>query len=196
MNSHALRALAVTVLVALSVFVSASAATALDIVVADLAGVAIEAEIFRDQLVQRAGRSFNVQVKQTWDIQVGEDHQTLTTKAGTTATSPRGTQTAKPNIGSFLLGQARPVPSRGGGTAMWNFADATLTFTRTFPSGAYRAHFALARGPDGWTCTAAEAFARENGSKPIRLQSAFGDGELILISAKQVGARCKIVKPG
>jgi hypothetical protein len=74
---------------------------------------------------------------------------------------------------------------------MWNFADGTLPFTRTFPFGTYRAHFALAPGPEGWTCTATEAFAQENGGRPIRLQSGFGTGELILTNAKQLSARCK-----
>jgi ribosomal protein L36 len=184
-------------IVVLSVLLAQKAvaqAVTMAVTMADLAGVSVEAEIARDQVVRREGRSFNVHLKQTWDIAVGEDQKAVTTKVGTTTTTPRGTRTARPNIGVFILGEPRQIPSRGGGSAMWEFADGTLTFTRTFPSGAFRAHFVFTRGPDGLACAATEAFARENGGRPIRLQSAFGDGEVVMISAKQVGARCRIVK--
>jgi hypothetical protein len=32
-----------------------------------------------------------------------------------------------------MLGESREVASRGGGEAVWTFADGTLTFVRTFP---------------------------------------------------------------
>jgi hypothetical protein len=48
--------------------VAESEAVAQTVTMADLAGLSIEAEIARVQVVQREGRSFNVHVKQTWKL--------------------------------------------------------------------------------------------------------------------------------
>ena len=57
-----------------------------------------------------------------------------------------------PASGRFSLEESREARSRGGGPGMWSFADGALHFTRTFPSGAYRAHFTFAHGEGGITC--------------------------------------------
>jgi hypothetical protein len=76
---------------------------------------------------------------------------------------------------------------------MWKFADNTLTFVRTFRSGAYRMRFAIARNPAGLTCAATGAFARENGDGTIRMESASGR-EVTLVGANPVSSSCKIVR--
>ena len=53
---------------------------------------------------------------------------------------------------------------------------------------------AFARGPEGLTCKADEAFARENGRGPIILDSPVGAGEVQILSAKQTSSLCRVQK--
>jgi hypothetical protein len=160
----------------------------------DLEGAVIEAVIDRDQIVRRGEQTFPVRIQQKWRISIHAEN-TIDLTVRSTARGPRGTRQAEPNTGTFILDHPRAVRTRGGGDAVWTFAGGTLTFTRTFPSGAFRSHFAFANGSEGLTCTASGAFARERGKEEIRLESPFGGGMVNIVSAKQTSSSCKVLQP-
>jgi hypothetical protein len=169
----------------------ADAALSQSVTVDDLEGLVVEAAIDRDQTVRLRGRTFPVKVHQRWKLSVGTD-KTVEFSMQPTARGPRGTRTAKASSGMFTLEEAVEVQSRGGGEAVWKFADGTLTFLRTFPSGAYRVSFAFARANGRLTCAADSAYARENGRGAIRLESPFGGGEVTIVRERQVSSRCTV----
>jgi|SRR5215510_6372194 len=159
----------------------------------DLEGADVNAVIEFDQRVRRAGRTFPVRIQQKWKLSIrAENAIDLTVRS--TARGPSGTRQAEPNTGTFTLDEPSRVRNRGGGDVLWTFAEETLTFTRTFPSGAFRAHFALANGPGGLTCTATGAFARERGKNDIQLDSPFGGGLITIVSARQAASTCKVLQ--
>jgi hypothetical protein len=158
----------------------------------DLAGHFVVADIYRQQTVRRDGRTATVKVHQNWAFSINSEHAIALTM-NVTAETPRGTRKAKPRSNTFVLDETVKVKARGGGQAVWTFADNTLTFTRTFPAGAYRAHFAFARGPKGLTCRVTEAFAREGGKGELKMDSPFG-GEVTILSTKQLPSTCRIAK--
>ena len=160
--------------------------------VSALGGIVVDAVVQRDQVVRREGNTVPVRMEQSWKFSVGED-RIIDMKVETTAHSSRGARKAPANSGLFRLEEARDVSSRGGGQAVWTFSDGTLSFIRTFPSGAFRIHFAFADGPGGLTCTATEAFAREDGKREIELESPFG-GRVAVVSTKQVASSCKVTR--
>jgi hypothetical protein len=168
-------------------------ASAQPVAFSELEGLAIEADIHRAQDVRRQGKTAAVRIHQNWKFSMGPE-KAIALNVNTTAQTPKGRRTGEPNIGTFTLDEPRKVPSRGGGEAVWKFADGTLSFIRTFPSGAYRAHFAFVRAPSGFTCSVTEGFARENGKGEIRLESAVGGGEITILSTKQLPSTCKVSK--
>jgi hypothetical protein len=157
----------------------------------DLADIVVDAVINRSQEVIRGGQKKSVRVQQQWRFTIAADN-TIETSVTTIALTPKGKKKSKPMRGTFILDDAQDVPSMGGGKAGWSFADGTLTFTRTFPAGAYRAAYAFARSDAGLTCTVTEAFAREGGKGPLKLQSAFGGVEVTVLSSKQLASTCKV----
>jgi hypothetical protein len=158
---------------------------------ADLEGHAVAADLHREQLIQREGRTVKVRFHQDWTLYVNDEHY-IVMRIGTTAQTPRGTRKAKPNSGSFALDEPVKLKSRGGGEGMFKFADGVLTFMRTFPAGAYRAEFAFQRSGASLTCKVTEAFAREPG-KELKLESPFG-GEITILNSKQLPSTCKVAK--
>jgi hypothetical protein len=178
---------AIVCLGALSPRASAEAVT-----LSDLEGIAVEADVHREQTVRRKDGTASMRIHQNWKFSVTDE--TVEHTIQNTTHGPRGTRKAEPNSGTFMLGESREVASRGGGEAVWTFADGTLTFVRTFPSGAYRANFAFSHGPSGLTCSVTAGFAREDGKGEIRLQSPFGGGEVTILSSKQLPSTCKVSK--
>jgi hypothetical protein len=157
----------------------------------DLAGAAVEANIHRRQDMEQDGRAFSTQAHQHWRLDINTD-KTIDMTVNTTIQGPRGTRKAPPSSGRFSLNEAREVRNRGGGQGVWSFADEALHFTRTFPSGAYRAHFAFTRGEGGMTCKVTEAFAREDGNKPITLESPVDGRRVTILDSKQEPSDCEI----
>jgi hypothetical protein len=158
---------------------------------ADLAGMTVEADIHRVQEMRREGRPFSVQGHQHWSVAVNAD-KTIDVTVNTTVRSPRGTQKAPPSAGRYTLDAPRELRNRGGGQGIWNFAEETLHFIRTYPSGAYRAHFAFARGEGGITCKVTEAFAREDGNKPITMESSIDGGRVTILNSRQESSDCRV----
>ena len=160
---------------------------------ADLAGLSVEADVHRIQDIRRDGRSASIKGHQNWKISINAD-KTIDVTVNTTFVGPQGKRTAPPNTGRFTLDESQEMRSRGGGQGAWNFADGTLSFIRTFPSGAYRAHFEFARSETGITCSVTEAFAREGGTRNITVESPFG-GQVTIINSKQMSSVCRTKSP-
>src|SRR5262249_19632454 len=170
---------------------SSHAARCQEIKFADLEGTTVATEITFDQMIRRDAMKFATKLTQVWKISPGEN-KAVDFTMDSTARGAFGTRKAKQLVGSFELDESRSVANRGGGDVLWTFADGTLTFVRTLPSGAYRMHIAFAHGPDGPTCTVTGAFARENGTGPIQLISPFNGDRITILSAKQVASSCKV----
>ena len=158
----------------------------------DLEGAVVDADIQRDQRTGRLGLSASVTVQQTWRISIAAD-KSLEFTVTTTASGPGAPAKPLTSSGTVILDERREVPTFGGGMTVWEFVDGTLTFFRTFRSGAYRAHFAFARAPGGLACSVSEAFARENGTGEIRMQPESG-GEITIISSKVLATSCKVTE--
>jgi hypothetical protein len=169
--------------------VGAAPAFAQTVTWSELEGVTVEAEHTRDQVIRRQ-RQFKVQVKDVMKVVIETD-KTIDYSVNTTVRGPRGTRELRPLGGLFTLDQPRDVGSRGGGKALWTFADGTLIFVRTFLSGALRTTFAFERGAEGLTCETKFAFAREDGSGEIRMIAPDGEKQTI-VSAEQISSRCTI----
>jgi hypothetical protein len=189
MNSQAIRYPSL----ALAIGLSLTPAWGQAVTFADLEGLVIEAEIVREQVNRRDGRTFPVRVQQTWTVAIGGEG-TIKSTVQAEARGPRRTRETEPLSASHKLDQPREVMSQGGGEAVWTFADGVLTYIRTYPSGARRLGFSFARGPDGLTCTASFAFARENGTGAIRLDSRFSGRDTTIVSAKQLSSKCRVAR--
>jgi hypothetical protein len=176
------------------VLICSLCARAEDLQYSDLAGMSIEANIHRDQTVRADGHTFPVKIHQRWRFVLKSDKSIdLTTES--TNRGPRGTRKAPTSFGTFVLGEPRHIGSRGGGEAVWNFSDGTLTFIRTYRVGAYRANFSFTRGPAGISCSVREALAREDGKGPVQMVSPFGAGQVVtILNSKQVSSDCTVKK--
>jgi carbohydrate-selective porin OprB len=162
------------------------------ITLADLQWSEVHMKIARDQVVRREGRQFPVRVNMDLKLAIGFEgiEQTFTS----TAHGPRGTRQSQPMIGSFIVNRVRDVRSLGGGRAVWQFADGTLTFMRTYKQGAYRRTVAFTRGAQGLTCTVSESFARENGTGSIELNSLMDGRPTTIVRWKPVSSSCRVAK--
>jgi hypothetical protein len=158
----------------------------------DLEGTVVDADIRRDQRTGRHGLTASVAIQQTWKISIAAD-KSLEFTVTTTARGPGAPGRPLTSSGTVTLDEPREVSTFGGGTTVWEFVDGTLTFFRTFRSGAYRAHFAFVRASSGLACNVSEAFARENGTGEIRMQPDFG-GEITIISSKLLASSCKVTE--
>ena len=169
-------------------------AAAQAVTLSDLEGQAVEAEVLREQVGRRQGQTSTARLHQSWKLSINADKSVEMT-VSTTRHGSDGTRKAKPSSGLFKLDEVKELPSSIGGEGVWRFEDGSLSFIRTFPSGAYRAMFAFTRGPAGLTCTVGETFARENGRGEIRILSPFaGGGEVTLVSTKQLSSSCTVTK--
>jgi hypothetical protein len=88
--------------------------------------------------------------------------------------------------------QARATEDQGVGEAMWTFQHSALTWRRTFSTGAYRLDVALARGPDGLTCVASEAFTHPGGG--ITMNSSIDGRPMTVLRTRQVSASCRVAR--
>src|SRR5215471_18782141 len=131
----------------LCLIVLSSAAVGEEVKLSDLEGMRVDAKFTRHQVVRRAGREFPVTIEGSWKIEIKPDRQ-LDVIFNATAHTPRGKRQAEPTINTVTLDETRETQIRGRGKRIWTFADGTLTFTRTFPAGAYRINFAFANGAD------------------------------------------------
>jgi hypothetical protein len=160
----------------------------------DLEGTTVEATVVRDQVVLREGRRIPVKFQNELTIGIGPEAK-LQVAITPTSQGPRGKRHGETRRATATVEKVRELKTLGGGYGLWVFSeDGTLTFLRTYKGGAFKRTIAFARGPEGLTCKAEEAFARENSRGPIILDSAVGTGEVQILSAKQISSRCRVVK--
>ncbi|MGP0094794.1 MAG: hypothetical protein ACLPKB_33300 [Xanthobacteraceae bacterium] len=74
----------------------------------------------------------------------------------------------------------------GGGYKVWIFAGGTLTNLRTFEGRAFKRMIVFARGAEGFICTAAESFARENGVGDLARAGAVDSALITGVSFKKI----------
>jgi hypothetical protein len=149
--------------------------------------------LIREQIVLRENRKFPVKVQGDYRIVIGPGdkiHSTFTPSVHRAA----GRRVGETRSGLFTLGQEREVKTSGGGQGVWTYADQTLTYRRSFKQGAYRMTIAFARHANGLTCSASEAFARENGVGAIVLDSAMDGLPTTIVSASPVSSTCRVMK--
>jgi hypothetical protein len=157
----------------------------------ELEGWSLNARFRRAQTIQADGKRFAASVDGVWHLTFGPDNG-IEFEFNAVGHSPRGSRKAKPIAGTHTLDQPLKTGTRGGGDVIWRFADNTLTFVRTLPSGAFRTQFAFARASDGLTCAFNDAFARETGKGPVRLISPFNGRPVTILSAKVTSSTCKM----
>jgi hypothetical protein len=170
---------------------SAAPARSQQVTFADLDKALIEAHVVRQQVVRRNGREFPVRNESELQLVIGPGTKIQQTWTPTTH-SAGGTKRGRSGTSSFTLEQSRDVGSQGGGKALYLFAEATLTFMRTFKGGAFKRTIAFFRGKDGLTCVAAESFAREEGVGTIFLESWTDGAPVTIVSWKQLSSTCRI----
>jgi hypothetical protein len=189
---HSLKHLAfISVIVLLAAAEHASSAKAQAITLPELDGAKIETTV----VVDRTGRwngemvAGPLQTDRKITIDPGETLQATTIL---TATGPRGTATRQ-GTDTFTINKPREVQGLGGGSAVWIFAKGTLTFLRTYRSGAFKTEIAFHRSSAGLTCSIRSPFARENGNGEIEMNSLAG-GTWQVISARTVSSGRRVTK--
>jgi hypothetical protein len=160
---------------------------------ADLDGFVIEANIIRDQVVRREGSQFLTENNVRWRVVIGPG-DAIENTASQTSHTVRGEHKSRPRTNAYVLGVEREEPSQGGGIAVWEFNDGTLTYMRTFSQGAYRADFAIARDAAGLTCTVTDSFGREDGRGALVMESVIDGSEVTIIRTQPVSSNCRVVK--
>jgi hypothetical protein len=157
----------------------------------ELEGMTILVHMVRAQTNRRNGRNITIRIESDWKVDIEADN-TLRLRLTQTAHTPRGKRDDSPRGGQFTIGEPASVPSRGGGQAVWRYADNTLLFLRTFPKGAFRTSFEIARDGDAFTCKASQSFLRENGTGPIVVD--LPAGRVSVVGHKELSATCKVSK--
>ena len=107
----------------------------------DLQGLTITAQSRRQQTVKVDGRQMAMELDGAWQVKILPDNRVYFSFEST-AHTPRGSSKATPLVGSTPLDAIAKTQARGGGDRVWRFSNDTLTFIRTYLSGAYRASFA------------------------------------------------------
>lgn len=161
---------------------------------ADLDGLAIEANVVREQVLRRDGPQFPIRAYVDWKIVIGPK-DTVQFTYDTTVETPVGRQKNPRLSGSPALGQMRQTGALGGGQSRWQFEDGTLQFMRTFQRGAFKTDFAFSRSAEGFACTVNEVFAREGGTGIIVWLSPIDGKATTLVSGKQASSTCRVSKP-
>jgi hypothetical protein len=162
----------------------------------DLEGWEVRANIIHEQVIRREGRDRTVKNERDLKVVFGPAESIGLTVIPTIhrQSEKRETRAGKTSHASFTLGEVRDVSAAGGGTAVWSFADGTLTSTRTFKEGAARLTVTFTRSGQGFSCTLTERFARENGTGPLRMTSAVDGAPIVMVSSKQTSSRCTVKK--
>jgi hypothetical protein len=165
-----------------------AAPAAAAITLEELQGAQIEATIVYDQVLDFQGRTSSRQIRNDWQISIGQGGS-LRTSMVPTQVNP-STRTFPTMSGSFTLGTSRSVTSLGGGEGLWTFEGGQLIFLRTYREGAYRLIITLGSGS---TCSIHGNFGRENGVGAIEYESQVG-GSMKIRSSKQISSSCRVTK--
>jgi hypothetical protein len=161
----------------------------------ELRGVVVETSVLRDQVIRRMGKQFKASFHGDLKISITLDDK-IEGIWTPTSYSPRGVLKGKRDNISTKLEQARSNVVAGGGNAVWVFNDGKLINLWVYKGSgaAIRREIAFARTHEGFTCTATEGFARENGVGSIEFDSPFDGVRVTVVSEKQVSSTCRVAK--
>jgi len=167
-------------------------AVAQTVTAADLEGAVVEARVTMDQQIQRDGRQFGVQLVQQIRIAFLPENQ-IDWSVAPISHTPRGAKPGPVRKGTTTLGKPRDTKFLGGGQAIWIFEDNTLTQLRTYAgAGGYKQVITFSRQDQSIACSIRATFVREEGVGRVALRSSIDDVPVNVISAKQVGASCRV----
>ena len=175
-------------LIAMLAVTSFDPALSQPITITDLDGWLIEAMVTREQVHRTKDRKSTITVDQSWSLEIGPGRQIKSTSRP----QVRGRPETPASTGTFRLDEAREVSNFGGGMGRWTLEEGTLTFTRTYVQGAFRAQFALTRKDQGFNCSAKDFFAREGGTGDITFWSATAGTMTTVLSWRQVSDTCRV----
>jgi hypothetical protein len=171
--------------------VATTPAAAQGVTLQELEGSQLAITITRDMVVRRDGRQASVGANIDWSVRVGADG-VIEESFQTTADTPYGRRRGERMSGSFTIDQVRRAEGLGGGEAVWTFKDETLSLIRSLKSGAYRLDIVVSRGAGGLACAAREAFARENGTGSIVLNSSLDGRPMTVVRSRQISSSCRL----
>jgi hypothetical protein len=155
--------------------------------ITDLEGLTIQIKLVNEMLVQRGGPQFPVTSESDWKITV-ESGAKIGWSFQPTSHNPRGTQVGQKIATTATLDQSWYTPN---GEAIWQFAEGTLLFVRSFKNGgAYRMSIAFRRNGPSLTCSATNVFARERGKNSLTMNSAIDGAPITVFSWKTVSSSC------
>ena len=177
-------------LIAILAITSFVPALSQQITITDLDGWLIEATVTREQVNRIKDRESTSTVDQSWSVELGPGLQVKSTSRP----QVRGRPEAPAGTGIFRLGEAREVSNFGGGMGRWTLEEGTLTFTRTYVQGAFRAQFVLTRKDRGFDCSAKNFFAREGGTGDVTFWSTGAGTMMTVLRWRQVSDTCRVSK--
>ena len=161
----------------------------------DLDGSTIVAEVTREQRGRRENREFKTTYQQEWTLVMGPGNFFQVTFTPTSLT-PSGKRKGKTNKSTIRLDDQYTIRSAGGGEATWMFRDGVLSFLRTYRVGAGRMTIEFTRGVTGLQCTANYVFAYEDGKPYIVLDSTINGEPTIIVGDRKVSSHCRVFATG
>lgn len=167
-------------------------AAAAPVAISDLQGRTVEVSSSQDQRVRRQGREFNVKTRRDFSVVV-RSPEIIQVTVRNSAEGPMGRREGQPQSGLFDLGKEREVSSAGGGSARWSYEDSAFTFMRTFREGALKLTVTVSLENNKLACSAVEAFAKEERTGGITMNSVIDGAPVRILSAKQSASACKVV---
>ena len=181
-------------LVLISCLVSAQAPSDGEgVILADLQSAVVELSVVRDQVILNEGRKVATQLRS--DVKFSVRGNRVEGTLDTTTKSPKGTRRGDTKKFIEVIEVPNDTKNFGPGSLVWFFKEGKLIELRVFErGGAFRREVSFARSPKGLTCTATEAFARENGTGAIKLKSGVDGAQITVVSSKQVSSTCRIAK--
>jgi hypothetical protein len=154
----------------------------------DLQGAVVEATIVRRNLYKRASG-------QTSESDVREIRR-ITVNAGGTVTVRTSTQDdfgrSTSSTVTYLVGKPHTSSSSGGGDSVAVFMNNTLSFLRTYSSGARRTSVVFRQSNTNLSCTAGMSFARETGRGAIGFTSDFDGLPFQILRSRVVTTSCVV----
>ena len=160
----------------------------------ELEGAVVDVQVISQRFVRREEREFPVRFQNDLKIIIGPGDKidgTITP----TSHGPRGERQGKTLTFSNTLDKVGELVGSGGGIGAWSFAgDGTLIFLRTYKEGAFRRTIAFTRSAEGFSCSANETLARENGVGGLALNSAIDDVPVTVVRYEQISSSCRVAK--
>jgi hypothetical protein len=173
---------------------TAPAMTNRTVTFAELEGAAVEVQVVSQQIIRRGEKEYPVRFQNDLKIIIGPGDK-IDGSITPTSHGPRGERQGNTRTFSTTLDKVGELVGSGGGVGAWTFAgDGTLIFLRTYKEGAFRRTIAFSRNAEGFSCTAKESLARENGVGGIALNSAIDNVPVTVVKSEQISSSCRVAK--